>query len=318
MPTVLLTGGAGFIGRELLRSLTGPRPDLNSECSFERDSKRDRYEVDVLDTDEAIFANARYMDRFRRFYRTSEIKNLCRYDFIIHAGAISDSRCQDVKGLIETNYELTMRLAEHRRASGGRMVYFSSASVYGDRRCLEDCALFEPQTPYAVSKLLSDKALLDEDGFCIVRPFNVYGTGEHSKKEHTRSLLYRIAHAAGTNTPMKVFARDSMRDFISSVDVAEAVVDLMESPREESFRGQVFNLGRGEAISVRDLIRVAALTAGHSEWLEDGENPYIGAYQSISCAVFSDKKRAYDPNKFRNPLVDLGLMVKRFQLGDMQ
>lgn len=275
--------------------------------------------MDVLDTDEALFANARHMAGFRNFIRPTpdNIANLGPYDFIIHAGAISDSRCDDVNALVETNYELTRKLVSLRKKSGANLVYFSSASVYGDNPCNERHPRYQPQTPYAVSKFIAEKEVLGKDGCCVLRPFNVYGIGEFSKKEHTRSILYRIAHAAGTGTKMKVFSLDALRDFVSVTDVAKSVVSMMEGARDVSFTGNPFNIGRGSHVSVLQLCQTASEAAGDDSWIETGENPYKGSYQSVSCAVFDERPRMYDPKHFRNPLNDLQLMVKRFKLGSM-
>ncbi len=318
---VLITGAAGFIGRQLIRSLE-PRWNSDTDEWFGIGP----VEIDVLERDEAMCANMRHMGRFRRYVRTADREVMWdslgrrRYDWVIHAAAISDSRCQDERLLMETNYRLTEQIFDFVACAGGqtKMIYVSSASVYGDLPCAERTGIFQPQTAYACSKLAAEHLVRGAPFVTVVRPFNVYGIGEFSKSEHTRSLLYRMARAAvgGPEEQISLHSLGAVRDFISVVDVAESIVSIMRDEEESQnyVLGRVFNLGTGRPVTVDTLARVADSDATHRCWNKIVDNPYGGAYQRHSSALFGAGPRPYDPSRFRDPLTDLRLMMRYFRL----
>lgn len=312
---ILVTGGAGFIGRQIIRSLSS---------IWNTDAPPAGHVIDIMDEAPALFKNMKHLPSFRKFVTGVEsVKN--EYDVIIHAAAISDSRCDDVEKLTKVNYEMTARLFEKQQSFVNcQMIYFSSASVYGDLSCDEQRGIFQPQTPYACSKLLGDHLMRGIQRTCIVRPFNVYGQGEFSKDEHTRSFIYRVAHAAGMYkkvSRLKVHSLDAVRDFISVEDVGNSIAGFVNPVvNDHFFHGKVYNFGRGKAISIRDIIATAANEIGGSqEFVDLVDSPYKpDAYQNASKALFtSSYSRPYDPTAFRDPLEDLRLMIQFFRVKEM-
>jgi len=312
---ILVTGGAGFIGRQIIRSLS-PVWDQSTD-----DVPPANHVIDILDKAPVLFKNLKHLSSFRKFLTDVEsVKN--EYDVIIHAAGISDSRFDDVEKLMKTNYEMTAKLFDKQQSfTNCKMIYFSSASVYGDLPCDEETNTFQPQTPYACSKLLGDHLVRGTLRTCIVRPFNVYGQGEFSKYEHTQSFIYRVACAAANmyrkESRLNVHSLDTLRDFISVEDVGNSIAGFVNSAMNgHFFQGEVYNFGRGKAISIRDIIATAADEIGGSQqfaYLVD--NPYKpDAYQNVSKALFTNSySRPYDPTTFRDPLEDLRLMIRFFR-----
>ncbi len=168
---VAVTGAAGFIGGNMLRGLNGIGID-------------DIVAVDDL-TDARKFHNlvgariADYVDH-RQFYDLIENGRLGRFDAIIHEGACSDTMEQDGRLMMELNYRCSRRLLDVSEATGARLLYASTAAVYGGgNRFSEGPENEHPLNVYGYSKLLFDNVVRRRaDGGVQVagfRYFNVYG-----------------------------------------------------------------------------------------------------------------------------------------------
>ena len=87
------------------------------------------------------------------------------YDRVIHLGAISSTTETDVEKVMEQNYEFSMRLLQLCDQKGTSLMYASSASVYGDT--FAENSKLQPQSPYAWSKYLFDRFVMQVPEFMI-------------------------------------------------------------------------------------------------------------------------------------------------------
>ena len=151
-------------------------------------------------------------------------------------------------------------LARARRvlaAPFGRVVYVSSAVVYGDhrttpRRESEDIA---PEGVYANAKASVERAVSGDPRCAVARLANAYGRGMSP-----RSVLSDILHQVGSSGRLTLRDLEPVRDYVHVADVARALVDLADA----SPHG-IFNIGTMRGTSVHQLARIACAAAGTPE-----------------------------------------------------
>ena len=136
-----------------------------------------------------------------------------QYDWVIHLGAISDTTERDVNKVWKHNYEFTLRLLQVCDHYSTNIQLASTAAVYGPNTAFNEQDPVYPQTPYAWSKYLIDKFLLDNgiDQFNALvqsyRYFNVYGPGEGHKGDQM-SMVSKFQRQASEDGKIKLFKKD--------------------------------------------------------------------------------------------------------------
>ncbi len=256
---VVVTGAAGFIGSNLVHGLNAIGID-------------DVIAVDDL-TDGSKSLNlvgaklADYFDR-RDFYGRFARGELGRIDAVLHQGACSDTTERDGRVMMDANYRSSKDLLDACMVQGTRLVYASSASVYGASEQFREEAAFErPLHVYGYSKLLFDDVVRRCIGSAPrqvvgLRYFNVYGARERHKGRMASVALHHFDERRATGR-VRLFgeyggyaAGEQRRDFVSVDDVV--AVNLWFLAHEQA-RG-VFNLGTGRAQPFNDIARAVLNT----------------------------------------------------------
>jgi len=263
---LLVTGGAGFIGSNVVAALN--------------DAGRDVVVCDVLGHDGKWRNLAKR--RLADIVPPSELMDWPkgrRLEAVIHLGAISETTATDGDLVIEINFRLSMRLLDWCTANATPLIYASSAATYGDGSLgftdaddLESLMALRPLNPYGWSKALFDvfaRRQADRDyappQWVGLKFFNVYGPNE-THKGPMRSVVAQVWPKAEAGEPISLFRSlrpdvadgGQQRDFVYVRDVAEVVAWLMAN---EAVNG-VFNLGSGKARSFRDLAEAVFHAAG--------------------------------------------------------
>lgn len=268
--TILVTGGAGFIGANLVHYLARRNPD-------------DR--IIVLDlltyagSIESLPPGFRFMEDAPRTFWHGDICNASlvqtlvdQSDVVIHLAAethvtrsIFDNHTFFQTDVMGTHTVLSALLKC--RDTVKRLIHISTSEVYGTSlhdRMDEDHPL-NPQSPYAAAKCAADRLVYSyvktyELPAVIVRPFNNYGPRQHLEK-----LVPRFITSAILDEPMTVHGDGrSARDFIHVDDTCTAIVALMEAP-EHLVLGEAFNLASGTARPVIDIAADVARLAGREQ-----------------------------------------------------
>ena len=265
---LLVTGGAGFIGSNLVAALNeAGRADVAVCDVLGHDGKwRNLAKRQLAD----IVPPAELPDWLKGR----------RLDAVVHLGAISETTATDGDLVIETNFRLSMRLLDWCTANATPFLYASSASTYGDGaqgfrddQSMPALKALRPMNLYGWSKHLFDMAVAERAGRSEKLPpqwaglkfFNVFGPNEYHKGTMMSVLARRFDDIrAGRVVELFKSHRDGIadgdqrRDFIYVDDVVRVMMWLLSTP---SVSG-IFNVGTGKARSFRDLMLSAYAALG--------------------------------------------------------
>jgi ADP-L-glycero-D-manno-heptose 6-epimerase len=265
---LLVTGGAGFIGSNVVAALNDSgRADVAVCDLLGHDGKwrnlAKRQLADILPPSELpAWLNRR------------------RLDAVIHLGAISETTATDGDLVIETNFRLSLRLLDWCTAHAIPFIYASSAATYGDgaQGFVDDPSLpalkkLRPMNLYGWSKHLFDMAVAERVAKreklppqCVgLKFFNVFGPNEYHK-DSMMSVLTRRFDDVKSARKVQLFKShregiadgDQRRDFIYVDDVVRVMMWLLATP---SVSG-LFNVGTGKARSFKDLMLAAYAAIG--------------------------------------------------------
>jgi len=282
---IVVTGGAGFVGSNLVHALN------------------DRGVGDVLVVDDLTdgrkFSNIasaqiRDFEHYERYLDAVQAGDAGeRIEAIFHQGACSDTTEWDGRYMMDVNYRYSRELFEYAVARGIPFFYASSASVYGaGQTFVEDPANEGPINLYGYSKTLFDRYVRRRlpavrspvAGF---RYFNVYGPRE-AHKGRMASVAWHFHRQVGDAGVCRLFAGtegygdgEQRRDFVYVDDVVAVNLWFLD----HAGRSGVYNVGTGRSQSFNDVAR--AVIAHHGR----GEIEYIpfpddlvGRYQNFTEA----------------------------------
>ena len=284
---LLVTGGAGFIGSNVVAALNDAgRSDVVVCDLLGHDGKwRNLAKRQLAD----IVPPAQLADWLKGR----------KLDAVIHLGAISETTATDGDLVIETNFRLSMRLLDWCTANGVSFIYASSAATYGDgaQGFADDpspSALrqLRPMNLYGWSKHLFDMAVIDRAArgeklppqWAGLKFFNVFGPNEYHKGTMMSVLARRFADVKA-GRPVQLFKShrdgvadgDQRRDFIYVDDVVRVMMWLLATPKVSG----LFNVGTGTARSFREMMLSAFAALGAAPNIEyiDMPEQIRGSYQ---------------------------------------
>lgn len=294
---IIVTGGAGFIGSNLVRGLNqrGIEDILVVDDLVDGDKHRSLNALDFTD-----------LWDMRDF--PGRLRGLGPVEAIFHQGACSNTMETDGRFMLSVNYEFSKDLLGFAEEKGVPFVYASSASVYGngDDGFREDPACEYPLNVYAFSKFLFDRWVrkrLPQASSQIVglRYFNVYGPQENHKGKMA-SVVYHFHRQLEEGGKMRLFAgsADFVRDFVFVDDVVDVNLWFLDHPEKSG----VFNCGTGRAES---FLALAQAVQAQYDGSEIEEIPFpealVGKYQTYTQADLSGLRGAGYDRPFR-PVAD--------------
>ena len=284
---LLVTGGAGFIGSNVVAALNDAgRSDVVVCDLLGHDGKwRNLAKRQLAD----IVPPAQLSDWLKGR----------KLDAVIHLGAISETTATDGDLVIETNFRFSMRLLDWCAANAVPFIYASSAATYGDgARGFADDATpaalrqLRPMNLYGWSKHLFDMAVIDRAArgeklppqWVGLKFFNVFGPNEYHKGTMMSVLARRFADIRA-GRPVQLFKShregiadgDQRRDFIYVDDVVRVTMWLLATPTVSG----LFNVGTGAARSFKEMMLAAygALGAAPNIQYIDMPEQIRGSYQ---------------------------------------
>jgi len=292
--TVLITGGAGFIGSNLAFYFQENFPDAHIvvfDCF--------RNEMTLNNGNLQSFGHYKNLIGFKddvvcgNINSKNDLSMLDNYnfDYIFHQAAISDTRVYDQELVIKTNVNSFNNLLNIAKKNRSTMVYASSASTYGSLSSPQVVGKESPENPYAYSKYAMDQIAYrfmqqnPEMSIVGLRYFNVYGPREYFKAK-TASMVIQLGHQILNGEAPRLFkgSEKIFRDFVYIDDVVQANIKACR-PKKNG----VYNVGTGEPRSFQDVTDILLQNLDSKLATAYFENPYKN-YQMHTQADISITK----------------------------
>lgn len=277
--TYLITGGEGFIGRNIKQYL---RKNNCNALTLDIEGKPD-YMISVTD-----FPSLMDMDE--------------EFDGIFHLAATTSPPQfeSDPLGGFNVNANGTLNILEFaKRKKIRRVVLASSSATYGNSESISREEII-PQTYsnlYPITKVIDEYLAryytVRKEVECIpLRYFNTYGSGENSKAQYASVVWRFITDLQNGNTPVIFGNGEQSRDFIYVEDAAKASVLAME----RGIPGESYNIGTGTTTNFNDIYRMVAEEMHSEVQAEYIPNP-LKNYQYFTQADITKVRKdlGFDP-----------------------
>lgn len=284
---IIVTGGAGFIGSNLVKGLNDR--SLNDILIVDNLTRGEKCKnLNALKFNE-------YIDK-HDFIRQIELGSTSwgKIDAVFHDGACSNTMEYNGKYMLENNYEYSKKLLHYCLEHKIPYIYASSASVYGngDNGFIEEDKCENVLNVYAFSKLIFDRyvrRVLPHAKSQIVglRYFNVFGPQE-THKERMASVAYHFYNQIMKDGTVRLFKGidgyadgEQKRDFIYVKDVVNVNMYFLDNPNKSG----IFNCGTGKARTFNDIAKALfkVCETGKIEYVDFPE-VLKGKYQSFTQA----------------------------------
>ena len=291
---ILLTGGSGFIGSNLLSKL----------------NKKGRTDVIVVDNinsreKSGNLTGLNYSYNINKNNLWSWIKdNQPKLSLIIHLGACTDTTELDKKYLKNNNFEYSKRLFKIAKRENIPFIYASSAATYGDgsngfsdeHSKLKDLV---PLNEYGRSKHNFDKWLILQkekpNRWVGLKFFNVYGPNEKHKK-NMASAVFKFVNQAKKNNLIKIFKGshgyskgEQERDFIFVDDVIEIIMWFSFS----NIKNGIYNVGTGATTTFNNIAKcISKIKKDVNIMHIDFPNNLYDIYQAYTKANINKLKKS--------------------------
>src|SRR4051812_48754639 len=246
MAKVLVTGGAGFIGSNLVRALLDRGDEVRVLDNFSTGNRGNLEDVDV----DIVEGELRSYERVHNAVRGTEI--------VFHLGALGSvpRSVQDPLTSSAVNVEGTLNVLLAARDEGVRRVVFSSSSsVYGSKSELPvtESLLADPISPYGVAKLAAERycvsfsRVYESFETVVLRYFNVFGPWQSPLSQYAAMVPLFIREIAA-GKPITVFGDgEQSRDFTYVANVVDATMQAADAPGAS---GRIFNVAAGSPATV--------------------------------------------------------------------
>jgi UDP-glucose 4-epimerase len=269
--TVLVTGGAGFIGSHVVDALIGEGAEVIVVDDMSTGSDDNLSHLDGNDSLETIETDISRV--------TAE--SMEGVTMGVHLAALTEvaASIEDPAGTVETNVLGSVHVLAALHEAGARSaVVASSAAVYGEVPVpVDEEGPHHPMSPYGAGKLAIDHfvryyANHTDLSVCGLRFFNVYGPRQHPRSPYS-GVISVFAAAALTGENLLVNGDGNQtRDFVYVKDVVRAILSALRTPKAG---GEAINIGTGHATRIIDLAEAVIYIAGSASEVRHGP-PRLG------------------------------------------
>ena len=260
----LVTGGAGFVGSNIAKTLEAQGHDVTVVDDFTKNGHFKNligFKGDVIAAD--LFE---YLPENEYF------------DAIFHEAAITDTTVMDQKQMMEQNVEAFRNLLNYAAENEiPKVIYASSAATYGNGAVpMKETQPTQPENVYGFSKVIDDNlarkfSQKHQDMKIIgLRYFNVFGPGEEYKGKMA-SMVYQLYKQMKAGQRPRVFKHgEQLRDFVYVKDIVKATLCALQNGKETC----VLNAATGIARSYNDIINCLNHELGTNLEPDYIDNPY--------------------------------------------
>jgi ADP-L-glycero-D-manno-heptose 6-epimerase len=286
---LLVTGGAGFIGSNLVLALQEKYPE--AQLTVIDDFRSGDFKNLLGYRGDLVAANLATLDWRAQFGEE-------KFDAIFHLASITDTTVHDQFVQVHDNVESFRRLLHFARSRSTRVVYASSAAIYGAAGGLNsETDAAAPANAYAFAKAIMDnlarRAAAEDSAWIIVglRYFNVYGPRE-AHKGMPASMILHLSRQMKEGKRPRIFKHgEQKRDFVYVKDIVQGTLRALQAERSG-----IYNLGSGKARSFNELIAVLNKSLGTDFEPEYFDNPHAH-YQNHTEADLTNVRNSlgYEP-----------------------
>lgn len=288
---IVVTGGAGFIGSHIVEYWL----DQGAEVHV-IDNLRSGYISNVEIFPKAVFHKVSVTERDEVF------KIMKNVDYVFHLAALvsvpesieKPEECYDinVKGLLNV-----LEAAKENKAK--KIVYSSSAAVYGDNAQSPQSVDLKPnpKSPYGSTKLDGEYYLNTYNemfgiGTVSLRYFNVFGTRQDPASQYAAAIPIFVQKAL-KNLPITIYGDgEQTRDFIFVKDVVKANVLAATTPNVSG----VFNVARGQAITINEIVKIVIEETKSSSKIVYGMERLGDIKHSLASIKETKEKLNFNPD----------------------
>lgn len=296
---IIVTGGAGFIGSNIVRELNKMgRDDILVVDNLTNGTKfRNIVDCNIL----GYQGKEEFLDKIKKGNFSRKI------DAIFHQGACSNTVEWDGAYMMRNNYEYSKELLHYCSDNNIPFIYASSAAVYGLGKDFEEQPKNEkPLNVYGYSKLLFDQYVRRifsnlKNQVVGLRYFNVYGPREQHKGDMA-SVIWHFTKQLKNSGKIKLFAGndgyadgEQLRDFVFVEDVVKVNLWFWQNPDVSG----IYNVGTGKARTFNDVALevLANYGSGSKEYIPFPER-LANSYQSFTQADLTALRNAGCDIKF--------------------
>jgi len=267
----LITGGAGFIGSNIATRLVS---------MGEKVTVLDNFSSGRISNLEAVRKDIRLIEGDIRDFETvtKAVKNV---DYVLHQAAIAsvELSIKDPVGSTEVNIGGTLNVLEaSKRAGVKRLVFASSAAVYGDLPDLpkSECSPLKVLSPYAAAKLAGEhycriySELFSLETVCL-RYFNIFGPYQDPNSDYS-AVIPKFIECLLSGNQLRIFGDgEQSRDFVFIDNVVSA--NLLATKSSDAV-GESINIAAGKRFNLLELLDILKdITAVEAEPLFESEKP---------------------------------------------
>ncbi len=295
--TILVTGGAGFIGSLLIDNLLKKGDNIvciDNLNEFYNPNIKKLNQVNHYEYEHYEFYEGDILDEglVKSIFKKHDI------EIVIHLAAMAGVRPSISSPSLYTEVNIIgtrIILDAMVESSVERLIFASSSSVYGNNKKIpfsEDDSVDCPISPYAATKKMGELLChayhhIYELNISLLRFFTVYGP-----RQRPEMAIHQFVRNAFKGEPIIVFGNGSTaRDYTYIDDIIDGIIQSIESDD----RYMIYNLGNSEPIKLSNLIKIIAETTGIDPILEYQEIPKGDVLQTFADINRAQNNFKYDP-----------------------